>query len=65
MGGGLESRCVGRVSGADMYIYNFCHFLWPSCIRRMSDSAWLLGSRVRIPQRAWIFVLCAYFVLRR
>jgi len=47
-----------------IYIYNFCHFLWPSCIRRMSDSAWLLGSRVRIPQRVWIFVLHAYFVLR-
>jgi hypothetical protein len=36
---------------------------WPFCLRRMSAAAWLLGSRVRIPLRAWICLLCLYVVL--
>jgi hypothetical protein len=31
---------------------------WPCGLRRRSEAAWLLGSRVRIPMRAWIFVSC-------
>jgi hypothetical protein len=33
-------------------------------IRRRSSAAWLLGSRVRIPLRAWAFV-CAYMLCCR
>jgi hypothetical protein len=36
---------------------------WPRGLRRSSAAAWLLGSRVRIPLRAWMFVSCLYVVL--
>jgi hypothetical protein len=36
---------------------------WLRCLRRRSAAAWLLGSRVRIPLRAWMFVSCLYVVL--
>jgi hypothetical protein len=35
---------------------------WPRCIRRGSAAAWLLGSRVRIPLWAWMFVCCVYML---
>jgi hypothetical protein len=31
-------------------------------VRRKSADAWLLGSRVRIPQKAWMFVSCVYML---
>jgi hypothetical protein len=31
-------------------------------LRRRSAAAWLLGSRVRIPLRAWMFVSCVYML---
>jgi hypothetical protein len=31
---------------------------WPRGLRRRSAAAWLLGSRVRISLRAWMFVSC-------
>jgi hypothetical protein len=31
---------------------------WPRGLKRRSTAAWLLGSRVRIPLRAWMFVSC-------
>jgi len=34
----------------------------PCGLRRMSITAWLVGSRVRIPLRAWMFVSCVCFV---
>jgi hypothetical protein len=36
---------------------------WPSCLRRGSAAGLLLGSRVRIPPGAWIFVCCECCVL--
>jgi hypothetical protein len=36
---------------------------WPRGLRRRSAAAWLLGSRVRIPMRTWMFVSCLYVVL--
>jgi hypothetical protein len=42
---------------------------WPRVLRRRSAAAWLLGSWVRIPLGAWMFVccvvLCRYRPLRR
>jgi hypothetical protein len=34
----------------------------PRGLRRRSAAAWLLGSRVRIPFRAWMFVSCVYML---
>jgi hypothetical protein len=31
-------------------------------LRRGSSAAWLLGSRVRVPLRAWMFVSCVYML---
>jgi hypothetical protein len=36
---------------------------WPRGLRRRSAAAWLLGSRVRIPLGAWMFVSCVYYVV--
>ena len=38
---------------------------WPRDLRRRSAAAWLLGSKVRIPLRAWMFVSGACCVLCR
>jgi hypothetical protein len=35
---------------------------WPRSLRRRSTAAWLLGSRVRIPLGAWMFVSCVYML---
>jgi hypothetical protein len=35
---------------------------WPRGLRRRSAAAWLLGSRVQIPLRAWMFVCCVYML---
>jgi hypothetical protein len=35
---------------------------WPRGLRRRSAAAWLLGSRVRIPLGAWMFVSCVYML---
>jgi hypothetical protein len=35
-----------------------CRSQWPRGLRHRSAAAWLLGSRVRIPLRAWMFVSC-------
>jgi hypothetical protein len=37
---------------------------WPRGLGRRSAAAWLLGSRVRIPLRAWMFVSCFPCVYR-
>jgi len=34
-------------------------------LTRRSAAAWLLGSRVRIPLRIWIFIFCVCCVLYR
>jgi hypothetical protein len=36
---------------------------WPRGLRRRSAAAWFLGSQVRIPLLAWIFVSCVYMLL--
>jgi hypothetical protein len=36
---------------------------WPCVLRRRSAADRLLGLRVRIPPRAWMFVSCTVFVL--
>jgi hypothetical protein len=36
---------------------------WPCSLKRRSVAAWLLGSRVRIPLRAWMFVSCVYMCI--
>jgi len=38
---------------------------WPHDLRRGSTTSHLLGSRIRIPLRAWMFVSCICFVLCR
>jgi hypothetical protein len=35
---------------------------WPRGLRHRSAAAWLLGSRVRIPLRAGMFVSCVYML---
>jgi hypothetical protein len=35
---------------------------WPRCLRRRCAAAWLLGSRVRIPLRTWMFITCVYML---
>jgi hypothetical protein len=35
---------------------------WQRGMRRKSAAAWLLGSRVRIPLRVWMFVSCVYML---
>ena len=35
-----------------------CRSQWPSGLRRVSTTYRLLGLRVRIPPRAWMFVFC-------
>jgi hypothetical protein len=35
---------------------------WPCGLRRRSAAAWLLGSRVRIPLREWMFVSRVYML---
>jgi hypothetical protein len=37
-----------------------CRSQWPRGLRRRSAVAWLLGSRIRIPLEAWMFVCCVY-----
>jgi hypothetical protein len=39
-----------------------CRSLLPRGLRARSAAAWLLGSRVRIPLRAWMFVCCVYML---
>jgi hypothetical protein len=41
---------------------NGCRSQWPRGLKR-SAAAWLLGSRVRIPLRSWMFVSCVYVLL--
>jgi hypothetical protein len=36
---------------------------WPRVLRRRSAAERLLGSWVRIPPEAWMFICCALFVL--
>jgi hypothetical protein len=35
---------------------------WPCSLRRRYAAAWLLGSQVRIPLEAWMFVSCVYML---
>jgi hypothetical protein len=37
-----------------------CRSKWPRGLRRRSAAAWLLGSRVRILLKAWMFVSCLF-----
>ena len=41
---------------------NTCRSQWPRGLRRSSAAARLIGSWVRIPPEAWIFVCCEYYV---
>jgi hypothetical protein len=41
-------------------IWSSCRSQWPRSLRRRSAAARLLGSRVRIPLRASMFVCCVY-----
>jgi hypothetical protein len=52
-----------KVTGNNTPCYLNCRFQWPRCLRFRSAAAWLLGSQVRIPLRAWMFVLYLYVVL--
>jgi len=40
-----------------------CRFRWPRYLRRGSAASLLLGLRVRIPLRAWMYVCCECCVL--
>jgi hypothetical protein len=39
-----------------------CWSQWPRGLRCRSAASWLLGSRVRIPHGAWMFVSCVYIL---
>jgi hypothetical protein len=43
------------------YIYVMCRSQWLCSLRRRPAAAWLLGSRVRIPLRAWKLDPCVSF----
>jgi hypothetical protein len=45
--------------------FRFCRSQWPHGLRRRSAAERLLGSWVRIPLRAWVFVSCTAFMLPR
>jgi hypothetical protein len=52
----------------DVLIYNIditfiSRSRWPRGLRRRSAAAWLLGSRVRIPRRAYMFCLLCLCVV--
>ena len=54
--GGLQRgqhTCIKRIN---------CRSRWPRCLRRRSEAAWLLGSRVRIPFKTWAFSSLVYVV---
>jgi len=44
-------------------ILKICLSHWPCGLLRRSAAALLLGSQVRVPLRAWIFVSCVCCVL--
>jgi hypothetical protein len=44
-------------------VLEVCRSRWPRGLRRRSAAALLLGSRVWIPLRAWVFVSCVYVLL--
>lgn len=52
-------------------VYNLTHNVicgrsrWPYGLRRRSAASWLLGSQVRIPLRAYVFVYSVRYVLCR
>jgi hypothetical protein len=52
-----------NVTGNNTPCYINCRFQWPRCLRFRSAAAWLLGTQIRIPLRAWMFVLYLYVVL--
>ena len=60
-------RCVFLISEGILNLKarrsNHCKSHWPCDLRRMFKAAWLLGSLVRIPLRAWMFVSCVCRVL--
>jgi len=39
-----------------------CLSRWPRCLSCRSTAAWLLGSRVRIPLRVWMFVVFVLWI---
>ena len=50
---------ISRINGGE------CRSQWPSGLRRGSAATHLLGLRVRIPPRAWMFVCCECCVFVR
>jgi hypothetical protein len=40
----------------------FCRSQWPRCLRRWSAAERFIGSWVRIPPGAWMFVSCTVFL---
>jgi hypothetical protein len=59
----LPLRRPGFLCNLKADILTISRSRWPRCLRRRSAVAWLLGSRVRIPLGAWMFVSCLYVVL--
>jgi hypothetical protein len=62
------SQCQPSGPSACLSAYLTCLNIYlPIChlrgLRRRSAAAWLLGSRVQIPPRAWVFVSCVYMLL--
>jgi hypothetical protein len=45
-------------------VISYSRYRWPRGVRRRSAAERLLGSRVRIPLRAWMFVLYSVCVVR-
>jgi len=47
-----------------IYVFMVCfQSRWPNDLRRTSEAVWLLGLRVRIPLKSWMFVCFVCFVL--
>ena len=43
-------------SSSNAYYHCYCRSRWPCSLSRKSETAWFLGSRIRIPLRAGMFV---------
>jgi hypothetical protein len=55
----MDTVCIGKcryeIEEKSSDMVNRRRFQWPYGLRRRSAAAWLLGSRIRIPLRAWMF----------
>jgi hypothetical protein len=60
--GRTTSTSSWRQKNKPCLMWSLCRSWWLRGLRRKSVAAWLLGSLVRIPLGAWMFVSCVYML---